>query len=1045
MVACTQHKQELNLNPLLKESSQIISTRAQNSKYFIGILKLKNPALLQAATKVDGKPIIDADLKAAVLKEQEETILELKNLSTDIQVLYRYKMVLNAISILAPIEFQDKIKAFGQIAYSESDGNFAQPIIKMEDFNSVLASSVLERNSSKFIGAESLHEKGITGLGIKIGIIDTGIDYTHSMFNGLGTAEAYKAIDPSGAAVGFPSAKIVGGLDLVGTEFDSASPDFSKHIPKPDMNPLDEAGHGSHVAGTVAGIGDGVKSYNGVAPGAVLHAIKVFGTEGSTSDSVVIAALEYSADPNGDGDVSDQLDAVNMSLGSGYGNPHILYSEAIKNLVRGGTVVVASGGNSGHFDYIVGAPGTSDEALSVAASVDNSDQNWKFNSSKINLGTETLLVEAIEAATTKKIADAGDINGKLVYLGMANEELTVEQKTAVLGNIAFIDRGVVAFNDKVKRAAEAGAIGVVVANNQEGAAISMGTKDDFKIPAIMVTLAIGNKIKEAQKSGDVTIHFAAEEKIEKPELIDTLTSFTSKGPRSTDGVIKPEISAPGNNVISAKMGSGKEVVQFSGTSMAAPHMAGVIALVKQAQSQLSAAELKNIVMGTAKTISEKGQRYSVTLQGSGRVQADRAAFSTLVAEESSVSIGETPIETKKSVRQIIHLKNLSEADQNLTVMFEGNEFISMPASTTILVKAKSIAEFPVTLTLDATKMKEESIREMDGWIKIMKGLEEVYRIPVLAVAHRLSAIKASQLIVQATSERDSRGAAATLEINNANKNTGEVQLFNLIGKDDRKPFVASYMTSECDLQLAGYRIVVKKNQKNEDEDILQVAIKTFKPMTTWNTCDISLLIDANHDGIPEQELLGASLKSIPGQKNDEFVSTLMDAAKVRELRRAFESAVELIKNDPKKLQEIKDQEKYDEAVLDQQPMTVYNNSSIVIIEAAVQQLARTSAGNLAFKLVVTHNEASSVQMDDYLMGSVKTISLDKNDQSFMGLPAEALQLKDSETKKIELTKGSGSENLLVLMPQNKFSFSDLFSDSQSQILKPSFNIKVGTK
>lgn len=1024
------------MNPLLLDSSNIVSTRAQNTKFFIGVLKLKNPSLLQAAQKINGKAVIDNSLKTLIIKEQDDAIAALKTLSAEIQVLYRYKMVLNAVAILAPIELQDQIKAIGQIAYAEKESSFSRPVI-MEASNSVPGSTVLERNSVKFIGAEALHEKGITGKGIKIGVIDTGIDYTHVMFNGVGTVEAYKSINPSGPAVGFPSKKIVGGIDLVGTEFDSASPEFSKHIPKPDMNPIDEAGHGSHVAGTIAGIGDGVKSYTGVAPDALLHAIKVFGAEGSTSDSVVIAALEYSANPNADGDISDHLDVVNMSLGSEYGNPHILYSEAVKNLVRGGTTVIASGGNSGHQDYIVGAPGTSEEALSVAASVDNSDQNWKFNSAKITLGTETVLVEAIEAATTKKIADAGPVSGKLVYVGNAAADLTPEQKTAVKGNVALIDRGQVAFNDKIKRSVDGGAIGVVVVNNQPGAAFSMGTKDDFTIPAIMITQDVGNKIKEAMKTMDAVIQFQSAEKIEKPELIDTLTSFTSKGPRSFDGLIKPEISAPGSNVISVKMGSGNDVVQFSGTSMAAPHMTGVVALVKQAQSDLSSEEIKNILMGTAKTISEKGERYSVTLQGSGRVQADKAALSQVVAAEPSFSLGETAIEIKKSVRKSIHLKNLSGNDLNLSVTFEGNNFISM-ASSAVSLKAKTTLEIPIVLTLDATKMKEESIREMDGWIKFSNGTEEVYRLPVLAIAHRLAAVQATQLVVQATSARDAASAAATLELSNANGNAGQVLLFNSLGDGERKPFAENYMSAECNLQTAGYRIITKKNDKGEDEDILQVAVKTFKPVTTWNTCDISLLIDSNNDGVPEQELLGANLKTIPGQKNPLFASTLMDAAKARALRKEFEAKVELAKNDSKKLQSLKDEEKYDDSFIDQRPLTLFNNSTVAIVEAAVSHLAKTAAGNLTFKLLVTHNDNSSVKMDDFLSGGVPlSISLNKADQSFVGLP-ELISMSGLEVKKVELTKGSGSESLLVLMPQNKFSFSNLAVDSQEQILNPSF-------
>jgi len=612
MTACTKSTPKQTLNPLLQDS-QIISTRPQNSKQFIAVLKLKNPALLENIQPSAGKPTVDANLLKAINDEQAQVIAAVKALSSDIQVMYRYKMVLNAVAVLAPIELQDKLGQLAQIAYSEAAGNFARPVI-MENSNSAVATAIQERNSAKFIGAASLNAEGITGKGVKVGIIDTGIDYTHAMFKGAGTEEAYKAIQPSGEAVGFPSEKVVGGIDLVGTLFDSASPDFAKHIPVPDMNPIDEAGHGTHVAGTVAGLGDGVSSYNGMAPDASLYAIKVFGAEGSTSDSVVIAALEYAADPNGDGDLSDQLDVVNMSLGSGYGNPHILYSEAIKNLTNGGTSVIASAGNSGHENYIVGAPSTSTQALSVAASVDDGDQNWKFDSSQINFADgQKLIVEAIQAATTKKIADIGQVSGRLVYVGNAAQDFTDDVKASLKGNVALIDRGVVTFNEKVKRAADAGVIGVVVVNNAPGTPIAMGTTDTFNFPAIMITQDNGAKVKDALKNADVTIDFAGPTKIEKPELIDTLTSFTSKGPRSMDGFIKPEISAPGNNVISAKRGGGKATVQMSGTSMAAPHMTGIMALLRQAHPELTPSQLKSMVMATAKTIGEKGERYPISL------------------------------------------------------------------------------------------------------------------------------------------------------------------------------------------------------------------------------------------------------------------------------------------------------------------------------------------------------------------------------------------------------------------------------------------------
>lgn len=1029
--SCTKSSNEANPNLLLARN--IVSTRAQNTSQFIAVLKLKNPALLEDAAKLNGRAVIDKKLLAEITKEQDETIKSLKALSPEVQIVFRYKMVLNGIAVLAPIELAEKIQKLGSVVYTEKSGTFSRPLT-FELSNSVKEPVFAQRNSAKFIGAEKLNNAGITGKGVKVGIIDTGIDYTHAMFLGAGTEEAFKAVDPNVANAGFPNRKVVGGIDLVGTAFDSGSPDFQNHIPKPDVNPIDEAGHGTHVAGTVAGLGDNVNTYNGMAPEAELHAIKVFGKDGSTSDIVVIAALEYAADPNADAANEDLLEVVNLSLGSSYGNPHILYAEAIKNLVNGGTVVVASAGNSGHSDYIVGAPGTSDAALSVAASVDNGDHLWKFNASRFNLGTETLLVEAIEAATSKKIEAAGAVSGKVVFIGLAAADLTDEQKAELQGNIALVDRGQVNFNDKVKRAAAGGAIGVIVANNKDGAPIVMGTTDKFEIPAIMITLADANKVKAAMQTGAVSFDFQTDVKIEKPGIIDTLTDFTSKGPRSVDGHIKPEISAPGENVISAAMGGGAKAVQMSGTSMAAPHMAGVVALVRQAQKSLTASELKSLVMGTSKTIAVNGDRYPVSMQGAGRVQADKAAESKIVVLQNSLSLGEVTIETKKVLRRTLTVKNISSEKQSFEVAFEGNGFMSMVAVKAQTLEANASVEVDVVLTLDSTEMKNEKIREMDGWVILTQAGNEVYRVPVLAIAHKLSSLEASRLVVSSTSELDSAGALAELTLVSRNSNVGEALLFNLIGVDERKPKAESYMTSDCDLQAAGYRL---------NKEMLQVAVKLYKPMTTWHACDISLLIDVNQDGVHEQELLGSNMRSIPGLSANDFATTLIDAVIAREIRKAFEQAVTEAMGNPELLEKLKGSENYNDSLLDQAGLKLYNNSSVVILEIPTRKLALTTDGALAFKLLVTHNEQSAVEFDDVLKTTIKAdmrISLKKEDQAFLDLPATVM-LDPQQSKTLQLTKGEGAEKLLVLYPNNRFSLSNLHDDSQMQILTPVFSVK----
>lgn len=1027
----------------LREDVGIFSNRPQTNDRFIAILKFKTPPLLASAVVEDGRVRPDPAQLKAISDEQNQALADLKKLSPDIQIVYRYKMVVNGVAIIAPNSLLEKIRGLGTVAYAETSGNFSRPTIP-EGTASQGAEDILAANSVKWIGADKLHEKQITGRGIKVGIIDTGIDYTHSMLGGPGSEDLFKSIDPSKPSLLFPNKKVVGGIDLVGTKYDSASGDFSRHIPIPDDNPLDEGGHGSHVAGTVAGIGDGVNTYSGVAPDAELFAIKVFGAEGSTGDAVVIAGLEYAADPTGQGTGEGRLDVVNMSLGSPWGVAHVMYGQAIQNLVHGGTIVVASAGNSGALDYIVGSPSVNDEALSVAASIDNSSHNWKFAACKFKTPNHgEIMVEAIEGSVSKPVQEGPAVSGALVYVGLADADFSAEVKDQVKGHVALIDRGKVPFADKVRRAAEAGAIGVVVANNQPGDAFQMGGEGRWEIPAIMVTQAMGDILKSELKVGAVLIDFQTPEKIEKPELIDTLTSFSSKGPRSIDGILKPEISAPGANVISAAMGKGNKGVQFSGTSMSSPHMAGAMALLRQAFPALSVAELKSMAMGRSLSLqSAKKELYPVSAQGAGRIQVDRAAASPVVANVTSLSMGVTNLEAKKVMRRKFTLKNISKETQSFGLEFVANSpHIKMTGPSQVVISMGETVTVTVNFVLDATQMKE-TIREMDGWLKLTQSGQEAFRIPVMALAHRISQVRGTELVVRSTSEADSAGAAAELTINNAGVNPGDVLVFNLLGKDERKQAANNdpYLSKSCDLQAAGYR-VLDKLIDGQKIRVLQVAVKLYEPLTTWNTCQVSMLIDANGDGKADQELAGVTMETIKGLANGtnshEFASILLDAAKARELRKQFEIASQGTV-DPQK----KPEENYTSAVIDLQAMKTFSNSTIAVIEADVSKLARSASGQLAIKVATIHDEASSAEADDYLAGGLNKwtrISVQGETQSFLDLP-EVVTLAPSESRTLDLTKGEGLEGLLLLMPQNRTVFSDLQKDSESQILKARYRV-----
>lgn len=1000
-------------------------TRPDIEEPLIAILKLQNPALLETAEKQNGQLIVDKELLASIMKEQEDTIAELQKISPQIRVLIRYKLVLNGLAIWAPANVYEKINSLPNVIMSEKAGSFARPRLAKADSSALVG----DNTSVKFIGAEAAYAQNIHGEGLRVGVIDTGVDYTHKMFLGEGTEEAYKNIDPSKASSSFPNKKVVGGLDLVGTEYNSGAVDVNKRIPIPDENPLDEGGHGTHVAGTVSGIGDGINTYSGVAPAADLYAIKVFGADGSTSDEVVIAALEYAADPTGDLSFSKQLDVVNLSLGGGYGNPHIMYNHAIRNLVRGGTVVVAAAGNDGDKPYIVGAPSVTDHAVSVASSIDNQSHNTQFPTAEFTFANSSLNTEYVEGAITAPLADINALKGELIFLGYADTDFDSELKEQIKGKVALIDRGKVSFADKIKRASDSGAIAVIVANNVDGEAFVMGGDGLFPIPGIMITKKDGTLIKEQMQAGVVTVDLKSAHKIDKSWLADTISEFSSRGPRSEDGVIKPEIAAPGTNIISALMGGGAKGVLNSGTSMASPHIAGVMALLKQKYPSLSPQELKSVLLIHGKVISDENKKaYSISRQGAGRVQIAPSLEAQLVTIPSTLSLGITDLEKQKSIRQELVLKNISSNSMTLTPQWTGSEALKITAPT-ITLNPGETQKITITAKLNAAFMKNPN-DELDGFLTFTHEQNTLAKIPALVVVRQISKISAKSLIVQSTSEEDAPGSSADLVLENAGVNKGTAYLFNLLGKDarkkDPKPDLAH--NRNCDMQSAGYRVIEKDGIL-----LLQVAVKQYEGQTTWNTCEVNVQIDANGDNKTDQEIAGLPAEYLAGLKGDQFVSLLLDGDTARALRKKYEQDHA---TDPKKAQE-----DYSSAVIDQRGMQVFDNSTLAIIEADISALALGETGELNIKVSTTHQDAGAIEYDDYLEGHNnrwEKVSLNAQAQAYQQLP-EVVELKGNESVTIPLIKGFGSADLIIYAPQNKAVRDILLEDAQSQVIKPTYS------
>jgi subtilisin family serine protease len=721
--------------------------------------------------------------------------------------MYNFQRVLNGISVRMKPEDMAKVRAMANVERVDFLPTYKRP----DNIVSV-----------PFVNAPEVWDGGntlglpfnATGTGVKIGDIDTGLDYIHPDFGGTGLLANYQDVNPTSVIgknshnVLFPTSKVRGGTDFAGDAY------TAYNDPEPDPNPMDCGGHGSHTAGTLAGLGvnaDGTP-YNGIynttvpyaanlkigpgmAPGADLYALRVFGCGGSTN--LVTEAIEWATDPNGNDDFSDHLDVINMSLGSPFGvdigRGYDDDIEAVNNAALVGLISVSAAGNSGDTFFINGAPGAANVGISSAASVDPSVPG-------------VLLTETTPTAEAFIAAAAGYTNpanpqppapnnqtGVVVY---ANDATggghlgcgTFSNAAALSGHFALIDRGTCNFTVKVLNAQAAGATGVIVADTATSTAlpfpISMGgaATAQITIPGLSVTYASGIVLKGQIPISPVNVTLTA------ASAADTLASFSSRGPVSgPDGVVelKPDISAPGLNIPSVQTGytcdgtnttgcitpdasgfiPGGQVLTISGTSMATPHIAGMMALLRQLNPDMTVEQLKALAINGAGHDVTFGANatpplFEASRIGAGRIDAAASATSSLIAFNAdvpgavSVTFDVEPTGNAFSATHSVTLTNLTTSDENVTLALDTllaapGVTLSVPGSITI--PASGSVSFDVTLTADTTQMTRQIdptmatsqsstafaftaprqyLTEQSSLIKVMDGSTELARLPV---------------------------------------------------------------------------------------------------------------------------------------------------------------------------------------------------------------------------------------------------------------------------------------------------------------------------
>ena len=725
--------------------------------------------------------------------------------------------------------------------------------------------------SVPFLGVPELWESlDLTGEGISIGVIDTGIDYTHADFGGAGTPEAYERNDRTVVEEGsFPTAKVVGGYDFVGDDYNAFSEDLTELVPNPDPDPLDCNGHGTHVAGTAAGYGvteDG-ETYEGpyepgiyaddapafrigpgVAPEARLYALKVFGCAGATN--ATIDAVDYA--------VRNDLDVVNLSLGASFGVSDDPLATALSNAADAGIVVVASAGNSGPAPYITGSPGSGESVISVAAT-----------NSIATIDVADLLTDDEVAVPDLQNSNGADltepVTGELVVLtddpatSDVDESLGCRQEDFAdvgEGDIVVAFRGVCPRIDRAVFGQVAGVEAVIFVNNVDGPPPVEGIIPEVRIPFLGATPEQGDQLVEL--AGE-TVTIVDGGTVPNPEFRQP-AGFTSSGPRLDDSALKPDVAAPGVAIDSAFVGSGDRGLRLSGTSMAAPHTAGVAALLRQALPDRSVAELKARLINTADPDGVVG--YETLRVGAGLIDPAQALAVDAVAfadrEEVSLSFGFRQSSGTITRSQRVRLRNLGETPVTYSARVESSadadgtgEVQVLPQQITVEPGTTGFVRVQVTVGVPQTDPADfVAVAGTIAFEPVDAADRSTLRVPYLLVPDVTSRLKAQPPAVRLPDEP----TTAELTVTNTSPVPGEVDVFawGIADGADDPPIMQA-----PDLRAVGVQVLPEQDPAPQNPQPAGVfAIALNEAVAQPARFEYDVLLDVDEDGTHDFAVVG---------------------------------------------------------------------------------------------------------------------------------------------------------------------------------------------
>ena len=759
------------------------------------------------------------------------------------------------------------------------------PDLTLADAQPDLATTV------NYLGGISVHNIGLTGEGIRIAMLDTGIDYTHYNLGGSGNVADYNAAKAAASGTPppslFPTAKVIGGYDFTGDVWPNGTL-------QPDPNPIDLNGHGTLTADAAAGQSNDNVHF-GMAPGAQLYAVKVCSSVSSSCSGVaILEGLEFALDPTNSGTLNNAVNIISMSIGGPFGQREDDVSEAVTDVVNFGVVTVLSAGNDGDIPYIVAHAAAAPEALAVAATsaVTATGIPLVVNSPPSIAGTygDTATLTFAPVNTT--------VTANVVYIGRgcpANSISTGSPADPYLANpsgaIALIDRGSCSVSLKIDAAANAGAVGVLIGLVAPGQAVTFAESGGSNfVPSLVIDQATSNAIKSALSSSMVNATISPNNAI---SLAGNVASYSSRGPNYSYNMLKPDMSAPGD-IIAAAVGTGTGQTEETGTSFACPLVAGAAALLLSQNHTLGPVDVKALLMETTEPSVYENQQlepgYLAPLSriGSGELRADRAAAATTAVWDSSntlavsLSFGEYRLNTNQTYRKKVMIRNYSNMNRTYTI---GNVYrdapnmtgvtISVPAS--VYVPANGTASFLMTLSVNAASLPAWTLDgganggngellntvEYAGYLTFTSGSENVH-IPWHILPHQAADVAPS------VSSLALGGAPTLLQLTNLSSPIdGPVDLFSWTGTGVQFPASALPAPGSdyavINLRAVGVRLVCTANCNTSPVYGVQFAINTFGQRSHPDVPAVfDVVLDLNNDGTPDVVIFNEDLGTAAG-------------------------------------------------------------------------------------------------------------------------------------------------------------------------------------